>query len=216
MIKVLLADDDVIVREGLSTILDIADEIHLVGQVSDGAQAVEAARSLQPDVILMDIRMPRVDGLTATTAICSEIPNPPKVIMLTTFGQDDYVRCALQAGAAGFLLKDCGPEVLLQAIRVVHAGEAMLAPAVTQRLIRSYTALPHLSAEQQQALHTLSPRERQVLEGIRQGKSNADIATELFMSEGTVKSHVSSIFNKLGAANRVQAALLAYTARLTE
>ncbi|MEU3353066.1 response regulator transcription factor [Streptomyces sp. NPDC037389] len=216
MIKVLLADDDVIIREGLSAILDISDDIHVVGQVSDGAQAVEAARSLQPDVILMDIRMPHVDGLTATTAICSELSNPPRVIMLTTFGQDDYVRSALQAGAAGFLLKDCDPEVLLQAIRVVHAGDGMLAPAVTQRLMRSYATLPRLNTEQQQALDTLTPRERQVLDAIGHGKSNADIAAELFMSEGTVKSHVSSLLNKLGATNRVQAALLAYTARLTE
>jgi DNA-binding NarL/FixJ family response regulator len=216
MIKVLLADDDIIIREGLSAILDTDDDIHLVGQVSDGAQAVEAARSLQPDVVLMDIRMPRIDGLTATTAICSELPHPPKVIILTTFGQDDYVRCALRSGAAGFLLKDCDPDELLQAIRVVHAGEGMLAPAVTQRLMRSYATLPRLSTEQQQALDTLTPRERQVLDAIGHGRSNTDIAAELLMSEGTVKSHVSSLFNKLGAANRVQAALLAYTARLTE
>ncbi|MFC5720883.1 response regulator [Streptomyces gamaensis] len=214
MIKVMLVDDDSIVRQGLGSILEAAADIHVVAQAGDGLQAVEAARTLQPDVVLMDIRMPQMDGLTATEMMMSQLADPPKVVMLTTFGQDDYVRSALRAGAAGFLLKDSEPEELIRAIRVVHAGDAMLSPAVTRRLIESYTAVPAVDESTQQALARLTERERQVLGAVARGLSNAEIAQELFMSEGTVKSHISSIFGKLGTTNRVQAALLAHTAGL--
>lgn len=214
MIKVLLVDDDSIVRQGLTTILEAADGIHVVGQLNDGTKAVEAARALQPDVVLMDIRMPRMDGLTAACALTSELSDPPRIIMLTTFSQDEYLRSALRAGAAGFLLKDCEPEELIQAVRIVFAGEAMLSPAITRHLIASYTTLPRPTEVELQALESLSSREREVLQGIAAGKSNADIASALTVSEPTVKTHVSHILTKLGASNRVQAALIAYNARL--
>lgn len=214
MIKVLLVDDDSIVRQGLMSILEAAEDIHVVSQLSDGTKVVEATRALQPDVVLMDIRMPHMDGLAATSALSSAMSEPPKVVVLTTFGQDEYVRLALQAGAAGFLLKDCEPEELIQAVRVAYAGDAMLSPAITRHLIATYTALPQITDAQQRALRTLSQRESEVLKGIAQGLSNAAIASSLNMSEPTVKTHVSHIFVKLDVTNRVQAALIAYTARL--
>ncbi|RLV10331.1 DNA-binding response regulator [Streptomyces griseocarneus] len=214
MIKVLLVDDDSIVRQGLTAILESADGIHVVGQLNDGTRAVEAARALQPDVVVMDIRMPRMDGLTAAYALTSGLSDPPGIIVLTTFGQDDYLRSALRAGAAGFLLKDCEPEELIQAVRIVFAGEAMLSPAITRHLIESYTTLPRITDAERRALESLSSRESDVLQGVAEGKSNADIAVALTVSEPTVKTHVSRILAKLNAANRVQAALIAYTARL--
>lgn len=216
MIKVMLVDDDSIVRQGLVTILEAADDIHVVAQIGDGSQAVDTARKLQPDVVLMDIRMPQMDGLAATEALMTELADPPKVVVLTTFGQEDYVRTALRSGAAGFLLKDSEPEELIRAIHVVHAGDAMLSPSVTRHLIASYAAIPTVSQNNAHALATLTEREREVLAAVARGLSNAEIAQELFMSEGTVKSHLSSIFGKLGTTNRVQAALLAYTAGLGE
>ncbi|RLV10335.1 DNA-binding response regulator [Streptomyces griseocarneus] len=216
MIKVMLVDDDSIVRQGLGAILEAADDIHVVAQIGDGSHAVDTARKLQPDVVLMDIRMPQMDGLTATEALMTELAVPPKVVVLTTFGQDDYVRSALRSGAAGFLLKDSEPEELIRAIRVVHAGDAMLSPAVTRHLITSYAAIPTVDEKAARALGTLTEREREVLAAVARGLSNAEIAQGLFMSEGTVKSHLGNIFGKLGTANRVQAALLAYTAGLGE
>ncbi|MFC5720886.1 response regulator [Streptomyces gamaensis] len=215
MIKVVLVDDDSIIRQGLTTILESAAGIHVVAQLNDGTKVLEAARALQPDVVLMDIRMPHTDGLAATSALTSELSDAPAVIVLTTFGQDEYVRSALRAGAAGFLLKDSEPEELVRAIRTVHAGEAMLSPAVTRCLIESYTALPCPTETEQRALASLSRREREVLEAVADGLSNAEIAAVLTLSEPTVKTHVSRILAKLGAANRVRAALLAHNARLS-
>ncbi|MCX5205664.1 response regulator transcription factor [Streptomyces sp. NBC_00237] len=216
----MIVDDDAIISQALALIVELSPNLHVVARIRDGAEALEAVRSLQSDVVLMDIRMPRMDGIAATSAINSALSDPPRIIILTTFGQDDYIQAALQAGAAGFLLKDTEPEALLQAIEVVHAvvhaGEAMLSPAVTRRLIESYEpAPPALPAAQQQAIASLSVRERDVLPAVARGPSNAETAAELKVTEATVKSHLGSVIGKLGTSNRVQAAILAHSAGLT-
>jgi len=214
-IRLLLVDDEDLVRFGLRTILDLTDDIDVVGEASDGAQAVSAARALRPEVVLMDIRMPRVDGLAATRQILDQ-PDPPKVVILTTFHLDEYVYSALQAGASGFLLKDTPPRQIVAAIRAVAAGSEMLSPAVTRRLIAEYVApRDHpLRTESRRKLALLSDRERDVLTLIGRGLSNADAAQNLFMSEATVKTYVSRMLTKLGLANRTQAAILAHEAGL--
>jgi DNA-binding NarL/FixJ family response regulator len=215
--RVLLIDDEALLRAGLRMILESADDIEVVGEADDGADAVEAIRRCQPDVVLMDIRMPRLDGLAATIAI-RQLDNPPPVVILTTFDLDDYVFRALQAGAAGFLLKDTPPLELVQAVRVVATGESMLSPSVTRRLIAHF-ATDSRAARQQQArerLSDLSPREMEVFAHVGRGLSNADIGTALFMSEATVKAHVSRLLVKLQQANRVQIAILAHDAGLIE
>ena len=217
MTRVLLIDDEALLRAGLRMILESADDIEVVGEADDGADAVEAIRRCQPDVVLMDIRMPRLDGLAATIAI-RQLDNPPPVVILTTFDLDDYVFRALQAGAAGFLLKDTPPLELVQAVRVVATGESMLSPSVTRRLIAHF-ATDSRAARQQQArerLSDLSPREMEVFAHVGRGLSNADIGTALFMSEATVKAHVSRLLVKLQQANRVQIAILAHDAGLIE
>ena len=214
-IRLLLVDDEDLVRFGLRTILDLTDDIDVVGEASDGAQAVSAARALRPEVVLMDVRMPRVDGLAATRQILDH-PDPPKVVILTTFHLDEYVFSALQAGASGFLLKDTPPRQIVTAIRAVAAGSEMLSPAVTRRLIAEYVApRDHPQRiESRRKLALLSDRERDVLTLIGRGLSNADAAQNLFMSEATIKTYVSRMLTKLGLANRTQAAILAHEAGL--
>jgi len=214
-IRLLLVDDEDLVRFGLRTILDLSDDIDVVGEASDGAQAVSAARALRPEVVLMDIRMPRVDGLAATRQILDH-PDPPKVVILTTFHLDEYVFSALQAGASGFLLKDTPPRQIVTAIRAVAAGSEMLSPAVTRRLIAEYVApRDHPQRiESRRKLALLSDRERDVLTLIGRGLSNADAAQNLFMSEATIKTYVSRMLTKLELANRTQAAILAHEAGL--
>lgn len=216
-IRVLIIDDEALVRSGLRMILESADDLTVVGEADDGADAVEAVGRCCPDVVLMDIRMPRLDGLAATTAL-RRLPDPPRVLILTTFDVDDHVFGALQAGADGFLLKDTPPRDLIQAVRVIAAGDAMLSPSVTRTLIAhvagtSPTARP-ADAEADRALASLSPREREVLIEVAAGRSNAEIASALFMSEATVKAHVTHLFTKLNRTNRVQLAILAHDADL--
>jgi len=214
-IRLLLVDDEDLVRFELRTILDLTDDIDVVGEASDGAQAVSAARALRPEVVLMDIRMPRVDGLAATRQILDQ-PDPPKVVILTTFHIDEYVYSALQAGASGFLLKDTPPRQIVTAIRAVAAGSEMLSPAVTRRLIAEYVApRDHPQrVESRRKLALLSDRERDVLTLIGRGLSNADAAQNLFMSEATIKTYVSRMLTKLELTNRTQAAILAHEAGL--
>jgi DNA-binding NarL/FixJ family response regulator len=209
-LRVLLADDDALVRAGLRTILSAADDLRVVGEAADGTAAVTAVREHRPDVVLMDIRMPRQDGIAATQEITA-LAGPPRVIVLTTFHLDEYVFGALQAGASGFLLKDTPPADIIRAVRLVAGGEAMLSPSATRALIDRFGADPAASrrAEAERALAALTGREREVAAEVAQGHSNADIAAHLFMSEATVKAHLSRVLTKLGAANRVQVALLA-------
>jgi DNA-binding NarL/FixJ family response regulator len=213
VIRVLIVDDDALVRAGLSMILAGSDDVRVVAEASDGAQVPAAVDAYGPDVVLMDIRMPGVDGLAATEALRVR-PDAPQVIVLTTFDADDQVLRALRAGAAGFLLKDTPPPEILRAIRLVAAGEAMLSPGVTRRLI-SHVADDGVAGRRAHAselLDRLTEREREVAIAIGQGKSNADIAAELFMSVATVKAHVSRLLQKLELDNRVQIALLAHDA----
>ena len=215
--RVLLVDDDPLVRAGLSMILSSADDLAVVGEAGDGADAVAAVRTHRPDVVLMDVRMPRLDGLAATRAVTA-LPDPPKVVVLTTFGLDEYVFRALEAGASGFLLKDTPPRDLVAAVRVVASGEAMLSPSVTRTLIGRF-ASSGADARREEALARLAPltpREREVLVAVGRGLSNADIAKELYTSEATVKTHVSRLLLKLGCGNRVQIAILAHHAGLLD
>lgn len=215
MIRVLIVDDDALVRAGLSMMLAGSDDIRVVAEASDGSQVASAVDAYKPDVVLMDIRMPGMDGLAATEALRSR-ETAPQIIVLTTFDADDHVLRALRAGAAGFLLKDTPPPEILRAIRLVAAGEAMLSPAVTRRLIE-HVADDGLGARRAHAcelLDRLTDREREVAVAIGQGKSNAEIAGELYMSVATVKAHVSRLLQKLELGNRVQIALLAHDAGL--
>ncbi|MER7171983.1 response regulator transcription factor [Streptomyces mesophilus] len=211
MIRVLLADDQVLLREGVRMILENADDMEVVGEAGDGAQASAMAVALAPDVVLMDIRMPDVDGVEATRLIRESAPDGPKVLVLTTFDLDEYVYAALRAGACGFILKDTLAPDLLSAIRAVARGDAMVAPAVTRRLIERHIGadgdpLPRADSE----LDGLTGREREVLVLVARGLSNTEIARRLFLTEGTVKGHVSRILAKLGLRDRVQAVVLAY------
>ena len=215
-IRVLVVDDDPLVRVALSVMLNSAEDIVLVGEAADGDEAEHAIADRTPDVVLMDIRMPKVDGLLATERIRAR-DDPPQVIVLTTFDADDHVLRALRAGASGFLLKDTTPPEIVRAIRLVAAGEPMLSPAVTRRLI-AHVADPDAAAHRTRAsdlLARLTPREREVAVAIAQGKANAEIGTELFMSVGTVKAHVTQVLMKLELNNRVQIALLAHEAAQT-
>jgi DNA-binding NarL/FixJ family response regulator len=198
-------------------ILESADDLQVVGEATDGSQVIAAVQRHRPDVLLMDIRMPTMDGLAATAAL-QAMPDPPRVIVLTTFDLDDFVFRALRAGAAGFLLKDTPPLELIAAVRVVAAGDGMLSPGVTRRLIGHFAADPRTERRQQaQArLAGLTDREREVLVQVGQGLSNADIGRSLFMSEATVKAHVSRLLVKLAATNRVQVAILANDAGLLD
>jgi DNA-binding NarL/FixJ family response regulator len=218
MIRVLLADDQTMLRAGLRTILNTHDDIVVVGEAADGRQAVEEARRLRPDVALMDVRMPAMDGIQATRQLAALGLDPPvRVLVLTTFDLDEYVYAALRAGASGFLLKDAPPEELIHAIRVVADGDAMLAPSVTKRLIRTFAAQPQRlpgepagAATHQPRLRQLTDRELEVLKLLAGGLTNLEIAESLTVSETTVKTHVGRVLAKLGLHNRVQAAVLAY------
>jgi DNA-binding NarL/FixJ family response regulator len=213
-IRVLLVDDDPLVRAGLQMILSSAEEIEVVGEAADGAEAVATVEAHRPDVVLMDIRMPGVDGIAATTAL-RRLAQPPHVIVLTTFQADEHVLSALRAGADGFLLKDTEPSEIVRAVRLVAAGGAMLSPSVTR------TLLSHLgddgSADRRrlaaERLTSLTDREREVATAVGSGASNADIAASLHMSEATVKAHVSRLLTKLGLTNRVQIAILVHDAQ---
>jgi DNA-binding NarL/FixJ family response regulator len=213
--RVLIADDQALVRAGFRKLLEPAPDIDVVGEAADGQEAVDQARLLRPTLVLMDIRMPRLDGLAATVAV-RQLDDPPPVVILTTFDLDDYVFRALQAGAAGFLLKDTPPLELVQAVRVVASGESMLSPSVTRRLIAHFAADSRTARQQQaqQRLIDLSPRELEVVAEVGHGLSNAEIGTALFMSEATAKAHVSRLLVKLHLANRVQIAILAHEAGL--
>jgi DNA-binding NarL/FixJ family response regulator len=217
-IRVLIADDQTLVRTGFRMILEAEDDLEVVGEAADGEQAVEEARRLRPDVILMDIRMPRIDGVEATRRLAGHgSDDGARVLILTTFDLDEYVVDALRAGASGFLLKDTPPEDLVEAIRVVAAGEALLAPSVTRRLLDRFAELPsstELAAPV--GLDQLTDRELEVLRQMARGLSNAEIATELYVSETTVKTHVGRILMKLGLRDRVQAVVLAYESGLVQ
>ena len=210
-IRELLADDQELVRAGFRMILDTQADIEVVGEASDGAEAVTATRRLHPDVVLMDIRMPNLDGLQATSQIVAA-GSGSRVVILTTFDLDEYVYQALTAGASGFLLKNAPPEQLISAVRVVAAGDGLLAPQVTRRVIEQFARLPPPSATD--ALGTLTERERGVLKLVARGLSNAEIAAELFISDATVKSHVAHLLAKLQLRDRVQAVVLAYESGL--
>ncbi|MGW0230432.1 response regulator [Actinopolymorpha singaporensis] len=211
MIRVLLVDDQALLRAGVRMILENADDIDVVGEAEDGARAAAMAAETAPDVVLMDIRMPDVDGVEATRRIRAEIPDGPRILILTTFDLDEYVYTALRAGASGFILKDTLAPDLLSAIRAVARGDAIVAPTVTRRLIERHIGtntdpLPLSEVE----LRALTEREREVLELIARGLSNAEIAARLCLTGGTVKGHVSRILSKLGLRDRVQAVVLAY------
>lgn len=210
MIRVLVVDDDPLVRAGLRLILGGSPAVTVTGEAEDGLAALEVVRRDHPDVVLMDIRMPRMDGVEATRLI-RELDDPPHVIVLTTFDADDLVVRALQAGAGGFLLKDSRPERLVAAIEAVMDGEPVLSPAVTRRLVDQVTAA-QTRTPSRAGLDELTDREREVAELLSRGASNADIAAQLFMSVPTVKAHVSRILAKLGVDNRVQAAILVHEA----
>ena len=213
-IRVLVVDDQALVRSGLTVILDAEPDIAVVGEVGDGAQAIDAAVARQPDVVLMDVRMPGLDGIAATAAICER--TSARVLMLTTYDLDEHVFDALRAGASGFLLKNMRRQDLVDAVRVVAAGEALLAPTVTRRLIadvvgRSRTVPVRPSTAR---LAGLSPRETDTLRQLARGLSNAEIAAKLFVTEHTVKTHISNLLAKLGLRDRVQAVVLAYESGL--
>jgi DNA-binding NarL/FixJ family response regulator len=208
---VLLVDDQELVRTGFRMVLDAQEGIEVAGEAADGRAALEVLRSTSADVVLMDVRMPKMDGIEATRHICAA-PNSPKVIILTTFDLDEYAFAALKAGAAGFLLKDAGPEQLIEAIHAVSSGDAVVAPSTTRRLIDRF--VPHIPDEQAQkdtsALDSLTAREGEVLKLVARGMSNGEIAGRLYVSEATVKTHVGRILNKLGLRDRVQAVVFAY------
>lgn len=212
MIRVLMADDEALIRAGIRLVLELAGDIDIVAEASNGADAVELARKHLVDVALLDIRMPVLDGLAAAERIIKATPRT-KVIMLTTFGEDDYVARALRSGAAGFLLKDTPPDDLIRAVRVAATGGAVLSPRITQHVIEHYVTRDRSQAEDaRRRIATLTDRERDVLLLLSDGSSNADIARALLISEGTAKAHVSRILTGLGCANRVQAAILAHAA----
>ena len=209
-VRVVVADDQPVVRTGFRTILE-ASGIEVVDEAGDGARAVEVARRSRPDVVLMDIRMPELDGIEATRALAGpDVADPVRVLVLTTFDLDDYVYEALLAGASGFLLKDVGREELVAAVRVVAAGDALLAPAVTRRLLAEFARRPAAERPPPTSLDVLTPREREVLALVARGRSNAEIAAELYVGEATVKSHVAHLLMKLGLRDRVHAVIHAY------
>ena len=210
-VRVLIVDDQAMVRQGFGALLSAQPDIEVVGDAADGAEAPEAVRRWRPDIVLMDVRMPRVDGLEATRRIL-RAPGlrHPRVIMLTTFDLDDYVYEALRAGASGFLLKDASADELIRAVRVVAAGDALLAPSVTRTLIADYASRPVRDRPKPERLRALTPRETEVLKLIARGMSNSEIADALVLAEQTVKTHVGRILGKLDLRDRAQAVVLAY------
>jgi DNA-binding NarL/FixJ family response regulator len=212
-IRVVLADDHSLVRGGFRLIVEAEDDIEVIGEAGDGEEAIAVARRLEPDVILMDVQMPKMNGLEATRRITAD-GMASRILILTTFEQDDYVFTALRAGASGFLLKNAAPEDLVRAIRVVATGEALLAPSVTRRLIAHYAQ--RAAPLRNDGLDELTERELEVLRLLATGKSNAELAAQLYLGEGTVKTHVSHLLRKLGLRDRVQAVVFAYESGLVE
>ncbi|MFC5056646.1 response regulator transcription factor [Saccharothrix xinjiangensis] len=213
MIRVVLADDQALVRAGFRLLLDTEDGFEVVGEAGDGAEAVRLAREHRPDVVVMDVRMPGVDGLVATRRVCAELPGV-RVLVLTTFDVDEYVFEALRAGASGFLLKDTDPVELLRALRVVAGGDALLAPSVTRRLIEEFANRPEHRRPDPRALRELTAREREVLTLVAAGMSNDEIAGHLVISPATARTHVSRVMTKLAARDRAQLVVLAYESGL--
>jgi DNA-binding NarL/FixJ family response regulator len=215
VIRILIVDDQSMVRTGFRMILESEEDINVVGEAADGLEAVDQARTLQPNVILMDIRMPKLDGLEATRRILDGGVSTAKVLVLTTFDLDEYVYESLRAGASGFMLKDAPPEQLVDAIRIVASGDSLLAPAVTRRVIEGFVA-GRPRERPPPELESLTARELEVLHALARGCSNAEIAKELFVSETTVKTHVARVLQKLNLRDRVQAVVLAYESGLVQ
>ena len=214
-IGVLVADDEALVRAGFTVLVGAAPDLDVVGEAANGAEAVRLVGELQPDVVLMDVRMPVMDGLEATARIAAAHPSGGvRVLVVTTFDQDEVVFEALRAGAAGFVLKDTPPERLLDAIRVVAAGEALLAPTVTRRLIAEFARRPHPEPSRAPGLDDLTDREREVLLAVAAGLTNAELAERLYVSPATVKTHVGRLLTKLGARDRTQLVVIAYESGL--
>ena len=209
-VTVLVADDQALVRAGLQKILEADPLISVVGEAADGVEAVEQATTLEPDVVVMDIRMPRLDGIAATRRLAERSSDGPRVLVLTTFGLEEYVYEALRAGASGFLLKDVPPEQLLAAVHVVARGDALLDPAITRSVIEEFASKPVVRRELAERLDELTPREHEVFTLVAGGLSNAEIARKLVVGEGTVKTHVGHVLLKLGVRDRVQAVIYAY------
>jgi DNA-binding NarL/FixJ family response regulator len=220
MIRILIADDHELMRGGLRGMLDAEPDLEVIGEASDGGEAIEQALTLNPDVVIMDIRMPRVDGIEATRRILDRATSGmgttvPRILVLTTFDLDEYVWEALRAGAGGFMLKDAPPRQLAEAVRTVAGGESLLAPAVTRRLVERYVNSPgSVPIDQRAEFDELTDREREILVLMARGRSNRELADELFLSEATVKTHVTRILRKLELRDRVQAVVLAYEAGL--
>jgi DNA-binding NarL/FixJ family response regulator len=213
-VRVLLVDDDDLMRAGLEAVLSSDATVDVVGEASDGRRALEQMRAHRPDVVLMDVRMPELDGIAATREVVAAFPGA-KVVILTTFEQDDYIFGALNAGASGFLLKRTSPEELIAAIHTVAAGDSLLSPSVTRRVIERVAQQPSAEVPLDQRLDHLTPREREVLEQVARGLSNGEIASELVIEESTVKTHVKRILMKLRLRDRVQAVIFAYESGLT-
>jgi DNA-binding NarL/FixJ family response regulator len=216
VIRVLIADDHVLLRDGLRGMLDAQEDMEVVGEAKDGAEAVEEAVRLHPDVVVMDIRMPRLDGIEATRRLAAQGEGAPRVLVLTTFDFDEHVFEALRAGAGGFMLKDAPPGQIAQAVRTVAAGDQLLAPAVTKRLIDRFVSRPPAEQVRRERFKELTDRELEVLHLLTRGHSNAEIGERLYLSEATVKTHVTRILQKLGVRDRVQAVVLAYESGLVE
>jgi DNA-binding NarL/FixJ family response regulator len=214
-VRVLIADDHHLVRSGLRGMLGANPDIDVVGEAEDGAEAVRLAQELRPDLVVMDIRMPVLDGIEATRRLMAT-PDPPRVLVLTTFDLDEYVYEALRAGAGGFMLKDAPPSQLAEGVRTVAAGDALLAPAVTRRMVERWVQRPSPDAGARAALERLTERELEVLHQVAAGLSNAEIAQALFLSEATVKTHVTRMLTKLGLRDRVQVVVFAYESGLVE
>jgi DNA-binding NarL/FixJ family response regulator len=214
-ISVVLVDDQALIRTGFKMILESEDDIEIVGEAGDGEQGVVAVRRLRPDVVLMDVQMPTMDGLEATSRIVREGTIPSRIVILTTFERDDYIFDALRAGASGFLLKNSPPDELVHAVRVVAAGESLLAPSVTRKVIEGFIEQPARHSREAE-LGRLTERETEILKLLATGKSNAELAGHLFVGEGTIKTHVSNVLTKLGLRDRMQAVIFAYESGLIE
>ncbi|QKW39513.1 response regulator transcription factor [Actinomadura sp. NAK00032] len=214
-IRVVLVDDQELVRAGFKMVLDAQPDIEVVGEAGDGVQALELLRTTRADVVLMDVRMPRMDGIEATRLVVAQAG--PKVVILTTFDLDEYAFAAIKAGAGGFMLKDAGPAQLIEAIKAVHSGDAVVAPSTTKRLLDRFAVhLPDAAEKANGALETLTEREGEVLQLVARGMSNAEIAGRLYVSEATVKTHMGRILMKLGLRDRVQAVVFAYETGLVK